>query len=240
VNRENEIHGRGYVRNARKGRMKDAANDELSGFEHASFLKRMSIFLMVLLMISAARAQSGAPSQASPDLAEKAEAGNARLSSGTEVAYRIRLLPLASFPSLPAAIVSQLQQKSCMVPQTYEARQPENVMHGAFEKQGSDDWAVLCSANGTTTLYAFFQSHPDQPILLRSQRDQEWLGAEAGSGYGSAWGISIAGVSQIQPLKSSRRIAPIDHAGIRDSNVERSSSIHYFHNGAWVTLDGGN
>ncbi|MBB6142381.1 hypothetical protein HNQ77_000319 [Silvibacterium bohemicum] len=220
--------------------MKYDGNDESFGFEAALLLKSTSILLMFLVMISAARAQSGAPSQSSPDLAEKAETGSARLPSGTEVAYRIRLLPLASFPSLPAAIASQLQQKNCMVPQTYEARRPENVIHGAFEKQGSDDWAVLCSASGTTALYAFFQSRPDQPILLRSQRDQEWLGAEAGSGYGAAWGISIADASQIRPLKSSRHIAPIDHAGIRDSNVERSSSIHYFHNGAWVPLDGGN
>jgi hypothetical protein len=177
---------------------------------------------------------------ASPDLSEHIEAGRARLSSGAEVVYRIRLLPPASFPSLPATIASQLQQKNCLVPQTYEARRPENVIHGAFEEQGSDDWAVLCSINGATTLYVFFKSKPAEPIVLRHQRDAEWLGSEVIGEYGSAWGISTLKPSQIRAAKLGRGMGVIDHDGIEDAFVERSSSIHYFRNGEWATLQSGN
>ena len=79
-----------------------------------------------------------------------------------------------------------------MVPQTYEARAPENVVHASLERKGSDDWAVLCSVNGSTTLYVFFQSQPSAPMALRHQRDTEWLGSEVVGAYGSAWGICTA------------------------------------------------
>jgi hypothetical protein len=182
------------------------------------------------------RAQSVSP----PDLTERVEAGRARLPNGTEVVYRIRLLPLASFPTLPAAMADKLQQKNCMVPQTYEARRPENVIHGAFEKQGSEDWAVLCSINGATTLYVFFQSQPDEPMVLRRQRDAEWLGAEMVGAYGSAWGIAVLKPSQIRAAKPGSNMGVIDHDAIDDAFVERSSSIHYFRNGEWTTPAGGN
>lgn len=190
-------------------------------------------FLLVLAALPVM--QSAAP----PDnTMERIETGRARLPNGVQIGYRIRLLPTASFPSLPAAIAAQLQQKRCMIPQTYEARRPENVIHGAFEKRGSEDWAVLCSSDGMTTLYVFFQSHPSDAIPLRRQPDGEWLGAEVADAYGSAWGISVRLPSQIRSTKL-RGDGP-DHNGIEDSFVEHSSSTHYFRDGGWVTLENGN
>ncbi len=165
-----------------------------------------------------------------------------RLPSGAEVVYRIRLLPLASFPGLPPAVVAQLDQKRCMVPQTYEARAPENVFHGALERKGSDDWAVLCSVNGTTTLYVFFQSRFTAPMALRQQRDTEWLGAEVLGAYGSAWGIALRHPSQVAIARSSAfaNRNNLDHDGIEDAFIEKSSTTHYFQNGSWITLESAN
>lgn len=198
-----------------------------SGFVAAALLKAPRV---------AAFAQGASP----PMESERTEAGRARLSSGKDVLYRIRLLPVASFPALPQAIASQLRQRGCMVPQTYEARRPENAIRGAFEQQGSDDWAVLCSVDGVTTLLVFFGSHPDAPIVLRRQRDAEWLGAEIVGEYGSAWGLSKARPSQIQATKPGGGLGVIDHDGIDDAFVERSSTIHYFHDGEWKALAAGN
>jgi len=192
---------------------------------------------LLFVLTTVLRAQSIAPS--SSPLSEQIEAGRARLPSGAEIVYRIRLLPLASFPSLPAPIANQLQQRNCMIPQTYEARQPENVIHGAFEKKGSEDWAVLCSMNGATTLYVFFQSQPGEPIVLRHQSDAEWLGAEEIGAYGSAWGISASKPSQIRAARPGG-LAAIDHDGIDDAYLERSSTIHYFRGGQWAAFAVGN
>lgn len=178
---------------------------------------------------------------ASP-LTEQAETGRVRLPDGTEVTYRIRLLPIASFPGLPAAIAAQLNEKKCMVPQTYQARTPENVIHGSLERKGSDDWAVLCSINGATTLYVFLQSQIAAPIALRHQRDTEWLGSEVLGAYGSAWGISLRLPSQIRTAKSGAFTdrSNLDHDAIEDSDIERSSATHYFQNGTWTILESPN
>ncbi|HEX3470195.1 MAG TPA: hypothetical protein VHT28_03335 [Silvibacterium sp.] len=169
---------------------------------------------------------------------EQIETGRVRLLEGKEVTYHIRLLPLASFPGLPAAIAAQLNEKKCLVPQTFEARTPENVIHGALERKGSDDWAVLCSVNGATTLYVFFQSQFTTPIALRRQRDTEWLGSEVLGAYGSAWGISLRLPSQISSSRSGT--LGLDHDGIEDAYIEKSSATHYFQNGSWITLESPN
>lgn len=145
--------------------------------------------------------------------------------------YRIRLLPVSSFPQLPAIVAQQLDEKGCMIPQTYEAHEPENVIHGSFEKQESSDWAVLCSISRVTTLYVFFQSNLANPIALRHQPDTEWLGVEWSLDYGSAWGIAT------RPARLMPVTMRADHAGIDDSFVEKSTTVHYFNNGQWTTID---
>jgi len=169
---------------------------------------------------------------------EQVETGRVRLRNGADVVYRIRLLPLASFPALPAAVAEQLEQRKCMIPQTYEARAPENVVHASLERKGSSDWAVLCSVNGATTLYVFLQSQPGSPIALRAQRNTEWLGSEMVGAYGSAWGIARRSPSQIRGPKASH--LDVDHDGIDDAFVEKSSTTHYFQDGSWLTLENSN
>lgn len=145
--------------------------------------------------------------------------------------YRIRLLPVSSFPQLPPAVVQQLDQKGCMIPQTYEAHEPENVIQGSFEKPGSRDWAALCSIKGATTLYVFFESDFTNPIPLRHQPDNQWLGVEWSLDYGSAWGIAM------RPARMLRPRGTADHDGIEDSDIEQSSTIHYYDKGRWTTRD---
>jgi hypothetical protein len=172
---------------------------------------------------------------------EQIESGRVRMASGVEVVYRIRLLPLASFPALPPVVAEQLQQRKCMIPQTYEAKAPENVVHASLESKGSSDWAVLCSVNGATTLYVFFQSQPGSPIALRQQRDTEWLGSEALGVHGSGWGIARRTPSQIrQSHNGPGSRMDFDHDGIEDAFVEKSSTTHYFQAGSWITLENSN
>jgi hypothetical protein len=200
---------------------------------------------MAVLMAAAVPSLATAQSETGAVSSEQIETGRVRLPGGNEVVYRIRLLPLASFPSLPAEVTAQLEQRKCMIPQTYEARAPENVVHASLERKGSNDWAVLCSVNGATTLYVFFQSQPGAPVALRHQRDTEWLGSEVLGAYGAAWGIGRRSSSQIR--QSARRSAgpnavrmDFDHDGIEDAFIEKSSTTHYFQDGTWTTLENSN
>src|SRR6185437_6192208 len=96
---------------------------------------RLAIFL---LCFSAASASTG------PGLIQLNETGRIPI-AGRSTPYNIRHLPVVSFPQVPMTVREGLGERGCLIPQTYEAHQPENVIHGSFERAGSSDWAVLCS-----------------------------------------------------------------------------------------------
>ena len=202
---------------------------------------RTALFAYCFIALGAATAQSIPSAEPQTEQVETGSvvidvAPRAEAHSGPDKTYRrhykIRLLPVTSFPQLPLAVAQQLGQRGCMIPQTYEAREPENVIRGSFEKKGSEDWAALCSFRGTTTLYVFLQSNLANPIALRHQPDSQWLGVEWSLDYGSAWGIAT------RPARLMPGSANAEHDGIEDAFIEQSSTIHYFQNGRWTTLDG--
>lgn len=193
----------------------------------------------LLLMIGPAAPQSASAPAAG--FAERVESGRVASPAGTTVFYRIRLLPLSSFPALPVEVVEQLSRRKCMIPQTYEAQQPENVIRGAFHAAGTSDWAVLCSTGGTTTLLVFFAGQFDEPTALRSQPDTAWLGADPGeSVLGSAWGIAVHSAEELRSSPKFRSLLTIDHDGIDDARLERSLTVHYYQSGKWLTLHADN
>lgn len=170
---------------------------------------------------------------------EQVEQGQLQSDGGDILAYRIRLLPVSSFPDLPAPIAAQLRSRRCMIPQTFEAQAPENVIQGAFRAKGSSDWAVLCSAAGTTTLYVFFAGQFDAPVALRSQPDTAWLGADPGnSTFGSAWGIAARSAANLRASRQLHGAADFDHDGIEDARLEHAPTVRYFQDGHWLALTG--
>lgn len=187
-----------------------------------------------LLALPVAFGQSGAPASGNT---ERVESGEIHLPHGAAEDYRIRLLPVDAFPSLPVAVASWLEQRGCLIPQTFEAQGPENVIHGSFRSAGSHDWAALCSVHGTTTLYVFFAGEDDHPAALRSQPDTAWLGAEPGSSiYGSAWGISTELASDLRDTYQIQTSFRINHDAIEDSRLEQSLKVRYYREGKWLVL----
>jgi len=172
--------------------------------------------------------------------AEHLETGSAQNAAGNTVSYRIRLLPVASFPDLPGGVAAELARRQCMIPQSFEAKQPENIIHGAFRAPGSSDWAALCSSAGATTLLVFFAGQLQSPVSLRTQPDSVWLGAEPGSSlFGSAWGIAVRPAAELRDAPQFRHAAPFDHDAIDDARLERSLTIHYYQSGKWIHLSPG-
>src|SRR5579863_6482644 len=85
---------------------------------------------------------------------------------GHALAYEVRHLPVSSYPNLPLDVAGQLTDLGCLIPQTYQARRPENVVHASLQQAGSSDWAVLCSIQGTVRLLVFFGGSPGQSATL--------------------------------------------------------------------------
>ena len=117
------------------------AAQELGSLVRSGLMTLRAVTVMVSAAVMAAavggpwRVPAQEPNQA-PRSTEQMETGRVRLPSGAEVVYRIRLLPLTSFPAMPPAVSAQLNERNCMVPQTYEARAPENVVHGFAGAEG--------------------------------------------------------------------------------------------------------
>jgi len=169
-------------------------------------MKPITPFLLAALAWGSCQAQSPLASPRSveepsaPPLAQLTESGQI-LVGGQMTHYLIRHLPVSSFPALPAAIQSQLDLRGCLIPQTYEARRPENVVRASLERQGSSDWTVLCSAKGTVSLLVFFGGDPGHPFTLASAPETERLQSHDRSGVlGFNWGID--------PHRPSRCVRP--------------------------------
>ncbi len=160
--------------------------------------------------------------------------------AGHSTPYLIRHLPVSSFPELPAAIQTELNRRGCLIPQTYEAHHPENVVHASLERAGSSDWAVLCSAEGTVSLLVFFGSRSAQPLMLISAPETERLQAHDPSGVlGFNWGIDPASPEQIHVARYGMEHRPLqlDHDALADSIVERRTVYHFYAKNVWTLVE---
>jgi hypothetical protein len=159
---------------------------------------------------------------------------------GKMTPYRVRHLPVNSFPELPEAIQDQLNQRGCLIPQTYQAHRPENVIPAHLERPGSADWAVLCAVRGTVSLLVIFGSNPGQPQVLAMAQETERLQAHDASGVlGFNWGIDPASPQRVHQAQISLKHRPpwLDHDALADSLLDRHTVYHFYSESAWTLLN---
>lgn len=174
-----------------------------------------------------------------PQSAQLIESGHVTV-AGHSVSYLIHRLPVSSFPDLPLGIQDLLNIRGCLIPQTYEAHRPENVIHASLERSGSSDWAVLCEVQGTVSLLVFFSSAPDEPLLLTSAQETARLQAHDATGVlGFNWGIDPASPEQVHEAQSGLEHRPplVDHDALADSVVEGRTIYHFYARNAWKLLE---
>jgi hypothetical protein len=154
--------------------------------------------------------------------------------------YLIRHLPVSSFPDLPVELAVLLNRRGCLIPQTYEAHHPENVIHASLERPGSSDWAVLCSERGTVSLLVYFSSAPASLLVLSAAPETERLQAHDATGVlGFNWGIDPASPEQIRTAQIGllHRPALVDHDALADTLVDHRTVYHFYLKSAWIVLE---
>jgi hypothetical protein len=159
--------------------------------------------------------------------------------AGRSTPFLIRHLPVSSFPELPASIADTLDRRGCLIPQTYEAHHPENVVHASLERAGSSDWAVLCAAEGTVSLLVFFDASAAPPLLLASAPETERLQTHDPSGVlGFNWGIDPATPEQVRVARMAMEHHPprLDHDALADSVVDHRTVYHFYAKSVWTLL----
>jgi len=161
--------------------------------------------------------------------------------AGREVPYRIRNLPVSSFPDLPNPVADALNDRGCLIPQTYQAKRPENVIHGSLERPGSQDWAVLCAAKQKVSLLVFLASSPpSQPAVLASFNETDHLQAHDLSGeLEFDWGIDPVSPARMHDVEAGMAHRPPlpDHDCLADTTIDRKTVYHLYLNGAWEKVD---
>jgi hypothetical protein len=168
--------------------------------------------------------------------------------SGRSTPYLIRHLPVSSFPELPAGIVELLNRRGCVIPQTYAAHHPENVVHASLAHAGSSDWAVLCSVEGTVSLLVFFDGAAGtnsgqaegKPVVLASAAETQRLQPHDSSGVlGFNWGIDPASPQQVHEAQIGLEHPParLDHDALADAVVEHRTIYHFYAKNAWIVLE---
>ena len=161
--------------------------------------------------------------------------------AGRAVPYRIRNLPVSSFPELPSTISEALTTRGCLIPQTYEAKRPENVIHASLERAGSSDWAALCATNGRVALLVFFASgSPATPAILADSAETDRLQAHDLTGeLGFDWGIDPASPRRIHDAQAGMAHRPPqpDHDCLADTTLDRQTIYHLYRNGVWEKVD---
>ena len=154
--------------------------------------------------------------------------------------YKVEHLPASSFPALPAAVAAELNRRGCLIPQTYEAHGPENVIHGNFRRSGEKDWAALCSVHGTVTLLVFFDGEATNPAVLATAAETERLEAHGASGVlGFDWGIDVASPELVHEAQAGMRHRParLDHDAVADSMIDGVTVYHFYAGNAWTVVE---
>ncbi len=193
--------------------------------------------VLVALCATLTAGQNTQPNVAAPP--QLSESGHIAV-AGQMQAYLIHRLPVSSFPELPPATAAVLSQRGCMIPQTYEAHRPENVVQASLERAGARDWAVLCAAKGTVSLLVFFGSAPGAAMELASAPETERLQAHDRSGVlGFNWGIDPATPVDVHEAQAGMnpRPARVDHDALADSIIEHRTIYHFYQKNTWTRLD---
>jgi hypothetical protein len=160
--------------------------------------------------------------------------------AGRSTPYLIRHLPVNSFPQLPPAVQQLLIRRGCLIPQTYEAHQPENVVHASLESRGSSDWAVLCSVNGNVSLLVFFAGSSGEPMVLATAPETERLQSHGSSKVlGFNWAIDPASPEEVHEAQQGMKHPPprLDHDALADSVIDQRTIYHFYSKGAWTLVD---
>ncbi len=203
--------------------------------------RRHSILIRITAVVVAATVVAAGSGQAHAQSASESVASGTLRVDGVMRRYQFRRLPVSSFPEIPSRIAAVLTERGCMIPQTWQAHRPENVIHGSFEHAGTEDWAMLCSVQGTTSLLVFLADAPvASPTELAQWQETARLQAHDPSGVlGFNWGIDAATPRQFHDAFASQSSPPAtpDHDAVADSVIDTRTTYHLWMQGQWQIFE---
>src|ERR1700692_4271211 len=152
----------------------------------------------------------------------------------------IRKLQPADVAELPPAFVEKLNTRGCAIPQFGEvgragesAGEPTNIIHGEFARHGQEDWAVLCSKGGSSTIVIFWGKTTACPASLARLEDAHYLKRGKDKKVRYSRSIRAFGESALGDRAGISGLKSFSHEGIDDRFVGKSSAFFYCSQGKW-------
>jgi hypothetical protein len=156
-------------------------------------------------------------------------------------AATVRLKP-AAFASLSSQVRQELERRGCVVPQSYSESVPHNIVRGRFTSGTQTDIAVLCSKERVSSILVFRGGSTEAVAELGKRPDADFLQVVAAGGvvgYSRALGIADPKYIQEHHQRYGGPTPPLlDHDGINDIFVGKSSVVWYRYGGRWLQLQG--
>lgn len=168
-------------------------------------------------------------------VAEKTLTGTKKIGEISQP-WRIRALPLASFPEMPAVMHAQMETRHCMIPQSYEAHRPENLVHGSFYALDKTDWAALCLSEGDVSLL-IYRSGAAELVELMRVRLEDTVGTTGKPREPFGFYLAIDAVPP-RRVRQFVRSNPSTLDSIEVSIVDGNSVIHQWNGEAWIQFAG--
>ena len=177
----------------------------------------------------------------------------------------IRKLQPAEVAELPATFVEKLNTRGCAIPQFGEvgragattgepaqtskpasdaaggpatANEPTNIIHGEFARHGQEDWAVLCSKGGSSTIVIFWGKTTACLASLARLEDAHYLKRGADKKMRYSRSIRALGKSELGDRAGIAGLKDFSHQGIDDRFVGKSSAFFYCSGGKWKIFPG--
>jgi hypothetical protein len=172
----------------------------------------------------------------------------------------IRKLQPSDVAELPPEFVDKLMARGCTIPQfgdvgsasvkagepahgaagepvaaggSATADKPTNIIRGEFARHGQEDWAVLCSKGGSSTIVIFWGKTTTCPASLARLEDAHYLKRGKDKQLRYSRSIRALGKSELGDRAGIAGLKSFSHEGIDDRFVGKSSAFFYCSEGKW-------
>lgn len=144
--------------------------------------------------------------------------------------------PSPNCPTMPENIVKYLEEMNCLLPQpSYKKDSRGGAFQIQFAAPGQNDWAVLCSRNGSSSILIFWKSSTEKVSEFAKYPDKDFIGA---GGYFRRMGKSTEKSLTENNVRLYGNIIPeLNLWGIDEVTPKRKRIIYYMYKNQLVEME---
>lgn len=143
--------------------------------------------------------------------------------------------PSANCPKMPLHIVEYLEKSGCLIPQSDYIKNTHGGFQIPFGNKEQNDWAVLCSKNGFSSIWIFWNGSTSRISQFANYPDTAFINS---GGYFRVIGKDTTKPQTKENLRLYGEIIPqINTWGIDELTPDREHVIYYIYQNQLVILE---